>query len=207
MELEQQFNKLGQELLVKFRNELPAGLHYHNMNHTWDDVLPAAEFLATKEGVSGDDLTILRTAVLFHDIGFIEQYLNNEPIGVHISASLLPDYDYTPDQITRVKNIILATEVPQTPKNLLEEIICDADLDSLGRDDFFTISMNLWREICHFSEPLSLLQWFEGQKTFLSSHKYFTNSSRELREPGKQANLAEIELLLAGPSHNNSCSI
>ena len=33
-----------------------------------------------------------------------------------------------------------ATKIPQTPLTKLEEIICDADLDYLGREDFFEIS-------------------------------------------------------------------
>ena len=40
----------------------------------------------------------------------------------------------------------MATKVPQSPKNHLEEILCDCDLDYLGRDDFEKISNNLFSE-------------------------------------------------------------
>ena len=44
----------------------------------------------------------------------------------------------------------MATEIPQNPKTHLEMIMCDADLDYLGRYDFETISNNLYTEFLDF---------------------------------------------------------
>ena len=89
--------------------------------------------------MSPQDFFILKTAVLFHDMGYINQYENNETIGVEYARKFLPEYGYFKIQIEKISKLILVTKVPQTPKNKLEKIICDADLDYLGREDFINI--------------------------------------------------------------------
>jgi uncharacterized protein len=84
-------------------------------------------------------MTLLKTACLFHDIGFTISGQDHEERGCEIAEEVLPDLNYDSDQINRIKGMIMATKIPQTPNNKLEQIICDADLDYLGRDDFFSI--------------------------------------------------------------------
>jgi predicted metal-dependent HD superfamily phosphohydrolase len=49
--------------------------------------------------------------------------------------------------IEKVKACILATEMPQKPVGLLQEIICDADLFHLGTEDFSDRSKLVRKEI------------------------------------------------------------
>jgi hypothetical protein len=74
----------------------------------------------------------------------------------------------------------------------LQRIICDADLDYLGRDDFFVIGDQLRREFLHFGIVSSEKAWKELQLKFLTSHHYHTQNSAELREPVKQVNLKKL---------------
>ena len=75
--------------------------------------------------------------------------------------------------------------------------MCDADLDSLGREDYFATSHNLWLELAAHGTPLTLREWYERQVTFLGGHAYFTAVSRSLRESRKQKNLVELKRILA----------
>ena len=45
------------------------------------------------EKVKPEDFFILKTAVLFHDMGYIDQYENNEKIGAKYAQKFLPEYD------------------------------------------------------------------------------------------------------------------
>jgi hypothetical protein len=51
--------------------------------------------------------------------------------------------------------LIHVTEIPHKPLNHLQEIICDADLDYLGRNDFQEIADNLKAELKTMNKIIS----------------------------------------------------
>ena len=187
-----QFEKVKEFILGKLKKELAENLTYHSLGHI-KDVYSAAENLAGMEHVTGEDLTILLTAVLFHDSGFIESQKDHERLSCEIAERYLPEYDYTPEQVKRVCGMIMATQIPQSPKNNLEQIICDADLDYLGRDDFFKIGNTLFSELRMYGILSSEREWNELQVRFLENHHYFTPSAKTLRVEKKAANLLIVK--------------
>ena len=139
------------------------------------------------------DFFILKTAVLFHDMGYIDQYENNEKIGAKYAQKFLPEYGYSKSQIEKISQLILATKVPQKPKNKLEKIICDADLDYLGREDFTNISDNFFRELKENKIIKTKKEWDKIQIRFIENHKYFTSFSIHNRKQSKNNNLQLIK--------------
>lgn len=180
----------------RLREELAPDLYYHAPSHTLDDVLPAAERLAKTEGIQGEDLLLLRTAAVLHDIGYIFQYAQNESIGVQVAGEVLPGFGYTSGQIERIGELIMATKMPQQPRGLLQQIICDADMDSLGRADFHIVSHKLRLEMAAYLQPMSVRDWYYFQIKFLEQHHYFTASARGLRDRGKAQHVRDIKELL-----------
>jgi uncharacterized protein len=178
-------------------SELPSVLQYHSLEHTRDDVVPAAEHLAALEGVNGEELLLLLTAAWYHDLGFVEQWEDHEEVSVRISAEVLPGMDYSPQQIQQIQAIILATKIPASPTNHLEEIMVDADLDLLGREDFWFLNQALRIERAGTGAPANDVEWFGNQLAFIQEHRYFTVNARILREAGKQRNIAELATRLA----------
>ena len=174
---------------------LPAELTYHSLAHTCDDVVPAAERLAARLGVGGPDLVLLRTAAYFHDVGFIERRDQHEAVGARLATSVLIYCGYRPSQIAAIEGMIMATRLPQSPRTLLEQILADADLDSLGRDDFMRTSQALRAELARFGPPIPAADWYTRQLAFLRNHRYFTTAARALRDAGKQRNIALLERL------------
>jgi len=171
-------------------------LYYHNLDHTLD-VANAASWLANIEGVEGEDKLLLLTAAYYHESGFLIQYENNQEIAVNLVKGVLPAYGYSDRHIKTVTNLILATKMPQTPKNKhLEQIICDADNDNLGRGDFFQKTENLRRELASYVKIFSPRQWYEKALEFLEWHNYFTETSKKFRQSGKEKNIREIKELL-----------
>jgi uncharacterized protein len=85
--------------LTRLAHELSPALRYHSLAHTRDDVVPAAERLATLEGVDGEALLLVRTAAYYHDLGFVIQRADHEGASAQIAATILPDYGYTPAHI------------------------------------------------------------------------------------------------------------
>jgi len=174
---------------------LKAGLSdkllYHSVNHSID-VVQAVERIALSEGVTDEGLFLLKTAAILHDAGFVKQYENNESIGAAMAAEWLPKYGYTERHIKTIVELIHVTEIPHRPINKLQEIICDADLDYLGRDDFEEISNRLRLELRGMGKIDSDRAWDEIQVDFLKNHKFFTKTSIAARRKKKKENLKVV---------------
>lgn len=180
----------------KLKSELAPDLFYHGLHHTLD-VCDAAELLSLKENIGNEKAELVKVAALFHDTGFLKQYKLNEEIGCGYAREFLPQFNYSTSEIDTICGMIMATRVPQTPKNLLEEIMVDADLDYLGRADFYPIGKTLFQELNANGMPLDAKQWNQMQVKFLSNHKYFTNTAKELRDSGKQKQLEKLKWMLS----------
>ncbi len=191
------FDRASEYVYARLQNELAATLFYHNFAHTRDDVLPAATRFGTKAGLSADDLLLLQTAALFHDIGFIEKYVDHEAASAGIAAEQLPHYGYSPAQIQSIIKIISVTKLSETPTNLLEQLIRDADLDVLGRDDFMVRSLDLLAETKIYAAPITEQEWYARQLQFLEWHTYYTDVARALRQEGKRRNMDYLRHLCA----------
>jgi HD superfamily phosphodiesterase len=135
--------------IKKFVNYLLLPLedyYYHQYGHSLD-VMERALYLAEKERVPEEKKEILAIAALFHDTGFVIQYDDNEYIGAKIARNYLKTNLYPEETIRKIEKLILATAESYEPQDMLEKIIKDADLDNLGRDDFFETGNRVKREL------------------------------------------------------------
>ncbi|MGK7390502.1 MAG: HD domain-containing protein [Candidatus Cyclobacteriaceae bacterium M2_1C_046] len=181
--------------LDRLKNELPENLFYHHVHHTLD-VCQAIENIANAERINGEDLTLLKTAGIFHDLGFVVQYMDNEPVAVEIAKEVLPSFKYSDEQIKIICDLILATKIPHNPQTHLEMIICDADLDYLGREDFHSISQSLMKEWLANGLVKTEEEFNRKQVSFFNMHQYYTQTAKKRREALKKKHLSEIKSLL-----------
>lgn len=189
------FTDLQEIILDKLEKELPDYLFYHNVKHTVD-VVTEVELIGWAEGCTDEEILLLKTAALFHDAGHTVSYDNHEFHGAELARKILPEFYYTPDQIEKICSVIMATKLPPRPTNLLEEIICDSDLDYLGRSDFIPVSNTLFEELKAQNKMTSLNEWNKLQVKFISGHQYFTKTARSLREVNKQLQIERIQSLI-----------
>ena len=175
--------------------EMPA-LDYHNINHL-RDVLQSAMVIALREGVTEEETKLIRVAALLHDAGFIYSPKNHEEKGAAMTREILPSHGFNSQRVEIICNMILATRLPQSPQTKLEKILCDADLDYLGRDDFYEIAGKLFREMLAQGAVETEREWNLVQRTFLQSHRYHTDYSKSNRENAKSNRLQEISSKLA----------
>lgn len=190
------YTKASEFILNKVKTDLPEFLKYHSYHHVMD-VLDAAVTLADLEGLSEYDTLLLKTAVLYHDSGFTRQSNEHEKIGCDIAKESLPNFGYSEKEIEQICGMIMATKIPQSPNNLLEQIICDADLDYLGRDDFWKIGSNLYNELVIYGVLNNERDWNRLQLKFLTSHHYFTQSAIRLRQGKKNDHVEKIKQIVS----------
>ena len=195
-----QFTDLQEIILDRLEKELPSYLYYHNVKHTID-VINQAELIGYGEGVDDEAILLLKTAALFHDAGHIIGYDNHEFYGTQLAKEYLPQFQYNQQQIDRICDLIMATQIPPNPNNLLEKIMCDADLDYLGRSDFIPVSNTLYEELKEQDKIDDLNEWNQMQLKFISGHQYFTQTAMNLREVNKQKQIERIKSLINGKDH------
>lgn len=190
------YEKARDFIIKKLTEELDPDYSYHNIDHTLD-VLQAVSNLASLEGLDEHARLLLETAALFHDSGMIKTYHGHEEASAELVRQYLPDFGYQPDEVDIISNMIITTQLPQSANNYLEQILCDADLDYLGREDFFMVAHKLkyeWNilKIRH----TTLREWYELQIIFLENHEFFTASARKLRNEKKADNLKQVQELV-----------
>ena len=185
-----------EHIVTRLRDQLDNRLCYHDLDHTLD-VYEASMRLCDLESVSGTEKNLIGMAALFHDAGMLIQYKAHEEVSTQMAKEILPGFGFTREEVNEICHLILATQMPQSAKNLAEMIICDADLDYLGRDDFFIRSFQLRQEwmIVGIMDS-SLEEWLTFQVRFLESHQFMTKSALRMRNEGKLKNIESIKKLI-----------
>ncbi|MGB5747076.1 MAG: HD domain-containing protein [Desulfobacterales bacterium] len=179
-----------------FRDELPDGIKYHDANHTLHPttgVVAAANGIAISEKISELDRELLITAAYFHDTGYIREYDKNEPIAARMVGRILKLIGYKTNEIEKIQKMILATDPAVEPKTLVEKILCDADLDHFGREDFFKLDAKLreGRRIRGI-DVSDDEKWYKGTLSIITNHQYYTQSQKKLRDKEKQKNIKRL---------------
>lgn len=183
--------KLRKKIKAILETELPDKLYYHALHHTYD-VLKVCNDYIRREKIGDREAKLLRIAALLHDVGFTQTYKDHEAKGQEIAEELMTELGFSRKDIKVVKGLIWATKIPQSPKTYLEKIICDADLDYLGRSDFYTIGDQLYAELKARGILKNVKEWNKIQIDFLEKHQYHTPFARKHRQPAKAKRIAEL---------------
>ncbi len=178
-------------VLSLFKEKLNQNYYFHNEQHTLY-VLDKAVEIAHYEKCTEADIELLKVAALWHDAGYINIYFGHEEESCELSKIYLPDFGYNQKEISIVCGMIMATKTPQSPQNLLEEIVADADLEYLGTSSAENKAMLLYKELKYLNPILTEKQWNETQINFIKTHHYFTNYCKTFAEPAKEAYLSKL---------------
>ncbi len=197
MEALKQFYQTQYPLVVEqLTHALDSRYAYHGLRHTLD-VIEQSVTIAQSLNCSEIELELLKIAALFHDLGFLSVRKGHEQASAELFMTAANGQLDAEDQRI-ITACILATTMPQTPKSLLEKIICDADLDYLGREDFPSISQDLFNEMVACGELTDLKKWDEIQVVFLNNHQFHTTFNQTRRDNQKKIHLIEIQSRLNG---------
>jgi len=191
------FDNQYESVMQRLRLELNVKYLYHDSRHT-EDVIRQSQEIAYREGIGPDEIALLRVASLYHDSGFLVQRANHEIAGADIFLAEAVDSGIAQEDKEHICRLILVTKIPQKPTTLLESIICDADLDYLGREDFPSIAEFLYLELNACGEMSDRQRWNEIQLAFLKGHSFHTRSSHALRTHTLEKNILFVSSLIQG---------
>ena len=187
------FEHMRTDITNRLKALLPEEVIYHDISHTLN-VEKAAIRIAKLEGIGEDDVLLLKTAVLYHDAGYILQHHSNEEFAIKMAENNLPKFGYTAEQVKIITNIIQSTISDAIPKTILEKIMCDADHDYLGRADYYNVAKKLRLEMENFGENMSELEWIKYQLHYLENvHRYHTETAKNIRLQSKKVRITELQ--------------
>lgn len=187
----EQFPSICLDILSYMKERWPAHLSYHSLSHTIDVANVCEEYIAHYD-IDKDNADLIRIAAISHDIGYIISPTHHEELGIKEVAPFLKKV-LNNRQIETVNGMIRATKVPQQPTTFYEEILADADLDYLGREDYDKLSEKLKQEFIHYKVIKNESDWLTLQITFLQEHKYHTALAKETRQPQKADKLKTLK--------------
>jgi putative nucleotidyltransferase with HDIG domain len=176
-----------------FRQKFSDEIHYHNFTHT-TEVVKVIEEISSAMGIDEQNRELLLIAGWFHDIGYTECYDAHEDTGIEIARNFLKKNDYPEEKTEKVISLINVTRLPRNPQNILEEIICDADLHHLGTIEF-SKKEKLFREEIETRKGCKVTDkvWLENNLAFLTQHEFYTTYAKEKFGYQKKINLTNIQ--------------
>ncbi|MBO9659010.1 MAG: HD domain-containing protein [Chitinophagaceae bacterium] len=194
MNYAQLLDEVKQEVTHFFQLHENAGFAYHNLSHT-ERVVTNAGLLARHYQLDDKDFFIVTTAAWFHDTGYyVNGAADHELRGTEIAAAFLQGKGVDEVIIHAVSNCIMATCLPQSPKNLLEQIVCDADLFHLGTGEFPDQNKKMRKEAeWRTNRKISKHEWRQSTIRLFESHHFQTDYGQSLLTEKKKENLQRLK--------------
>ncbi len=187
--------KIDDQLLIEseefishlFSKKLSGNYFYHNFKHALT-VKKYVEVIAADAKLTDQEMNILRISALFHDTGFVESVEFHEEEGVKIVSDFLTDHLIDQKTINHISEIILATKIPQKPKDKLAKILCDADLMYITTDDCYEQIESMYEETITSHSDSTNRNIFDLESIrFFTAHTFFTDYGKTILQPKKEA--------------------
>jgi predicted metal-dependent HD superfamily phosphohydrolase len=176
-----------------FNEKLPPGCTYHNLDHTIE-VKETAELIADNTGLTKNQKEKIILACWFHDTGVVESYENHEKESTRLCKEFLTSLNYPENDIEEINSAILATHIPSNPSNIIEQVVCDADLSHTGKKGFSTKSELLrqeWKNI--LNRDYTDEEWIRNNIRFISSVNFYTQYARDNFEERRLKTLNKLQ--------------
>lgn len=165
---------------------------YHTIAHT-KEVVKVAKEISIGENISDEEIEIVLLSAWFHDLGYTEKVVGHEEISAMFASNFLTERTFPADRLDEVISCIIATKVPQKPISLLQEIMCDADLHHLGKENFFERNSLYKKELEAIQKKkLKDIEFITNTIAFMNEHHFFTNYAKKFFLPQKEKNIQEL---------------
>ena len=184
------YKRVANHVTGLFEKNPNPNLLFHNLDHTRNVVQRAQEIAAHYKLTEIDTLTVY-VAAWFHDVGhlFTEMEKHEEKSVEMMKEFMLKEESANTGAIAGITGCILATHVPENPKNLVEEIVCDADTYHFGTDEFKTTNKLVRKEFALRGYNTLVQDWTNNTIDMLEKHVFFTSYCKILLESKKQRNI------------------
>ena len=180
-----------------FEKKIHDKLPYHDTIHT-EYVVGCARLIARNSGLSDEEINLVTVAAWFHDSGFVVRSSGHEEESQKIAREFLLSEGVDEASIKKVLHCIKATEMPQNPgRDILAQIVCDADMAYLS-EDFYIKRTNLLRKEWNNESEKKLTRkaYYKETIEMFNNHTYHTEYAKKEFSPGKTDNFKLLHKML-----------
>ena len=171
-----------EEYVVNIMTNIASNMYFHNVTHIMD-VCEQITLLSRTEGIKDEDVLLLQTAALLHDIGYAITYDDDiSTVSENIAREFLPSFQYKPHQIDRICDLMKIANYDSIPNGIVEEVMHDANHMYYGRTDYVDLMKNLFRELEEHNIQINKTDWFLNQINRLANHKFYTQTAKKMVE-------------------------
>lgn len=170
---------------------LPERFLYHSLHHT-RNVMKYSELFAIKAELPAEELQFIRVAAAFHDLGYVRNAHEHEYESAAIAQKILPEFQFSNQEISAICSLICATKLPCHPETMAQKIMCDADVEYVGRNEFYYLIALFRQELLLAGKSMNELQWLEFEVKYLENFRFFTPIAHKLRAAGLKRHLKEM---------------
>ena len=168
---------------------------YHDLAHTVH-VQKSARDIAIYFLLTEHEKALLEIAAWFHDTGYDHGPQNHETRSAAYARTFLEKNGVSEEDIKTVEGCILATRFPHQPENLLQQVLCDADMAHLGDATYWDRCGRVRQELAkvqnvHMAEP----EWIDFEIGFMERHRFFTAAAEELYGERKRKHTKQLKKL------------
>jgi predicted metal-dependent HD superfamily phosphohydrolase len=175
----------------------PKDYSYHCAKHT-HEVVDAVLEIGQSESLSRNDLETALVAAWFHDTGYAQGHEQHEQRAATTAEDLLETWGASAKKIADIRQAILATRMPQNPKTLVDQVLCDADLYHLSTKGLEESGRRLRQELTvtkkmEFTDE----EWGKFNLRFLKNHRYFTTYGKTVLQDRKKKIIKKLKRKLS----------
>lgn len=179
------------------KNETPKTYSYHTPGHTID-VVKNAIFIGIKENLPEAEMSLLRVAAWFHDVGYIKSYKGHEAESAAMAAKFLEQQGVDENIRTSVTESILATAFPRNPESRVAKALCDADFMHLAQENYFEQAEKLRQEQKNAGiRKLKKAEFDQESLKLFEDHSWHTAFCKNKLDEPKQKNLEILKERIA----------
>ena len=165
---------------------------YHDLQHTIN-VVNAVKEICALEAIDKASIELLELAAWFHDLGYDKGAEGHEQRSAEYAAKFLTERGFPEESITKITGCILATKYPTSPRNLLEQILCDADLSHLGKENYWDRCGKVRQELALVKDLIMNEQeWIDFELEFMQNHTFHSPVGQDLYSKNKQKHIKQL---------------
>ena len=172
-------------------------LLFHNLKHT-QSVVERTKEIAGHYHVNEKEMLILYTASWFHDTGYLfTEPAKHEAMSADVMKKFMADHTNDTELINEILQCIMATKSPRDPKNLLQQIICDADTYNLGTKEFKDTNKRVLKELKLKNGDIDKTEFIKNTIKMLEEHQFYTTYCKDLLSITKELNMKKLKNKIA----------
>lgn len=182
-----------------FAKRMPRTMVFHDLEHTLS-VARTARAIGQGMGITAQELVLVEIAALFHDTGYAIAHDGHEEHSADLADEFLTKLGVPRAGIDRVRRLIMATKLSNTPRGRLQKILRDADSSKAGQADFIEKSELLRKELGSiYGKQVPEAKWLEQNLNYLQDHRFYTPYAEKRYTAQKRINTAVLEKRKATP--------